>query len=203
MEKLDLKKKWEHLYQPPAAAITTVDVPQLTYLMVDGAGDPNTSTAFTHAVEALYSLSYTLKFSLKKSPQPVDYAVMPLESLWWADDPGAFHRKDKSTWKWTAMILQPDFIDSKVVYAALHEVRRKKNPAALERVRLETLYEGAAAQILYAGPFSDEGPTIQRIHDFIHAAGRELHGKHHEIYLSDPRRTAPEMLKTIIRQPMK
>jgi hypothetical protein len=171
--------------------------------MVDGEGDPNTSPAFTHAVEALYSLSYTLKFSLKKSPQPVDYGVMPLEGLWWADDPGAFHRKDKSTWKWTAMIVQPDFIDSKEVDAALHEVRRKKNPAALERVRLETLTEGTAAQILYVGPFADEGPTIQRLHDFIHAAGKELCGKHHEIYLSDPRRTAPEKLKTVIRQPMK
>jgi hypothetical protein len=128
---------------------------------------------------------------------------MPLEGLWWADDPGAFHRKDKSTWKWTAMIVQPDFIDSKEVDAALHEVRRKKNPAALERVRLETLTEGTAAQILYVGPFADEGPTIQRLHDFIHAAGKELCGKHHEIYLSDPRRTAPEKLKTVIRQPMK
>jgi hypothetical protein len=203
MEKLDLKKKWKHLYQPPAEEITAVDVPALTYLMVDGEGDPNTSPAFTHAVEALYSLSYTLKFSLKKSPQPVDYGVMPLEGLWGADDPGAFHRKDKSTWKWTAMIVQPDFIDSKEVDAALHEVRRKKNPAALERVRLETLTEGTAAQILYVGPFADEGPTIQRLHDFIHAAGKELCGKHHEIYLSDPRRTAPEKLKTVIRQPMK
>jgi hypothetical protein len=203
MEKLDLKKKWKHLYQPPATAITTVDVPPLTYLMVDGEGDPNTSPAFTHAIEALYSLSYTLKFSLKKSPQPVDYGVMPLEGLWWADDPGAFHRQDKSMWKWTAMILQPDFIGRKQVTAAFDEVRKKKRLVALDRVRLETLAEGTAAQILYVGPFADEGPTIQRIHDFIHAAGKELCGKHHEIYLSDPRRTAPDKLKTIIRQPMK
>jgi hypothetical protein len=203
MEKLDLKKKWKHLYQPSAAEITTVDVPPLTYLMVDGEGDPNTSPAFIHAIEALYSLSYTLKFSLKKSPQPVDYGVMPLEGLWWADDPHAFHRQDKSTWKWTAMILQPDFIDSRQVDVAFDEVRRKKNPAALGRVRLETLAEGTAAQFLFVGPFADEGPTIQRIHDFIHSAGKELCGKHHEIYLSDPRRTAPEKLKTIIRQPMK
>jgi hypothetical protein len=203
MEKLDLKKQWKHLYQPPATVITAVDVPPLTYLMVDGAGDPNNSPAFQQAIEALYSLSYTLKFSLKKSPRPVDYGVMPLEGLWWADDPGPFHQQDKSAWKWTAMILQPDFIGRKQVDAAFDEVRRKKNPAALDRVRLETLEEGAAAQILYVGAFSDEGPTIQRIHDFIHAAGKELSGKHHEIYLSDPRRTAPEKLKTIIRQPMK
>ena len=203
MEKLDLKKKWKDLYQPPATAIAAVDVPPLTYLMVDGEGDPNTSPAFTHAIEALYSLSYTLKFSLKKSPQPVDYGVMPLEGLWWADDPGAFHRQDKSDWKWTAMILQPDFIGRKQVTAAFDEVRKKKKLVALDRVRLETLAEGNAAQILYVGPFADEGPTIQRIHEFIHAAGKELCGKHHEIYLSDPRRTAPEKLKTIIRQPMK
>ena len=203
MEKLDLKKNWKHLYQPSATAITTVDVPPLNYLMVDGEGDPNISPAFTHAIEALYSLSYTLKFSLKKSPKPVDYGVMPLEGLWWADDPGAFHRRDKSTWKWTAMILQPDFIGRKQVTAAFDEVRRKKNPAALDRVRLETLAEGTSAQILYVGPFADEGPTIQRIHDFIHAAGKELSGKHHEIYLSDPRRTAPAKLRTILRQPMR
>ena len=203
MEKLDRKQKWKGLYQPPATAIAAVDVPPLTYLMVDGEGDPNTSPAFTHAIEALYSLSYTLKFSLKKSPQPVDYGVMPLEGLWWADDPGAFHRQDKSTWKWTAMILQPEFIGRKQVTAAFDGVRKKKKLVALDRVRLETLAEGNAAQILYVGPFADEGPTIQRIHEFIHAAGKELCGKHHEIYLSDPRRTAPEQLKTIIRQPMK
>ena len=128
MEKLDLKTQWKHLYQPPSTEITTVDVPPLSYLMVDGEGDPNTSQAFIHAIEALYSLSYTLKFSLKKSPRPVDYGVMPLEGLWWADDPHAFHRQDKSTWKWTAMILQPDFIDSRQVDAAFEEVRRKKIP---------------------------------------------------------------------------
>jgi hypothetical protein len=202
MEKLDLKKQWKQLYQPPATAITAVDVPPLSYLMVDGEGDPNKCPAFEQAIEALYSLSYTLKFSLKKSPRPVDYGVMPLEGLWWADGPRLFYEQDKSAWEWTAMILQPEFIGRKQVDAAFEEVRRRKNPAALDRVRLETLEEGTAAQILYVGPFADEGPTIQRIHDFIHAAGKELRGKHHEIYLSDPRRTAPEKLKTIIRQPM-
>jgi hypothetical protein len=203
MEKLDLKKKWKHLYQPLAGAITAVDVPPLNYLMVDGEGDPNLAPAFAQAVEALYSLSYTLKFSLKKSPTPVDYGVMPLEGLWWADDPRVFFETDKSKWKWTAMILQPDFITNAEVDAAFDEVRRKKNPTALDLVRLETLEEGPSAQTLYLGPFSDEAPTIQRMHDFIHASGKQLHGKHHEIYLSDPRRTAPEKLKTILRQPMR
>ena len=202
MEKLDLKKQWKHLYQPKADVIGLVDVPPLRYLMVDGQGDPNTSPAFQQAVEALYSLSYTLKFSLKKSPNPIDYGVMPLEGLWWADDPGVFHEADKSAWKWTAMILQPEFLTDAQVAAAFNEVRRKKNPVALDRVRFETLEEGPSAQTLYLGPFSEEGPTIQRLHDFIHAAGKTLQGKHHEIYLNDPRRTAPGKLKTILRQPM-
>jgi hypothetical protein len=202
MEKFDLKKQWKHLYQPKAGVLGEVDVPSLTYLMVDGEGDPN-SSAFQQAVEALYALSYTLKFSLKKGQQPVDYGVMPLEGLWWADDPRVFHQADKSTWKWTAMIVQPEFVSRAHVDAAFDHVRKKKNPAALDRVRFATLEEGLSVQILYAGPFSEEGPTIQSMHDFIHARGRELHGKHHEIYLSDPRRTAPEKLKTILRQPMR
>jgi len=202
MEKLDLKKQWKQLYQPKAGAVVAVDVPSLTYLMVDGEGDPNKSQSFQDAVEALYSLSYTLKFTLKKSPRAIDYGVMPLESLWWADDPRAFYEADKSAWKWTAMILQPEFIAQAEVSAAFDEVRKKKNPAALDRVRFEKLEEGASAQVLYTGPFSAEGSVIQRMHDFIHAAGKQLRGKHHEIYLNDPRRTAPEKLKTILRQPM-
>lgn len=203
MEKLDLKKQWKQLYQPPTGTVTAVLVPPLTYLMVDGEGDPNSSVAFQQAIEALYSLSYTLKFSLKKSPHPVDYGVMPLEGLWWTDDPRAFYFSDKSAWKWTAMILQPGFITKKQIMGAFDEVRRKKNPTALDRVRVEALDEGEAAQVLYVGPFSNEGPTIQRIHGFIHDAGKQLHGKHHEIYLNDPRRTAPEKLKTVLRQPMR
>ena len=202
MKKLDLKQQWKDLYGTKAGAIVAVDVPPLTYLMVDGEGDPNTSLSFSEAVDALYSLSYTLKFSLKKSPSAIDYGVMPLEGLWWADDPRVFHTVVKSKWKWTAMIVQPEFIAQAQVDAAFDEVRKKKNPAALDRVRFETLTEGPSAQVLYLGPFSDEGPTIQRMHDFIHAAGKELRGKHHEIYLNDPRRTAPEKLKTILRQPM-
>jgi hypothetical protein len=206
MKKIDLKKQWKPLYEGKDGAVVAVDVPPLTYLMVDGQGDPNTSKEFQEAVEALYSLSYTLKFSLKKSPRAIDYGVMPLEGLWWADDPRDFgwggNRTDKSKWKWTAMIAQPEFITKALVDAAMEEVRKKKNPAALDRVRFETLTEGPSAQVLYLGPFSEEGPTIQRMHDFIHAAGKELRGKHHEIYLNDPRRTAPEKLKTILRQPM-
>ncbi|MGD0106293.1 MAG: GyrI-like domain-containing protein [Rhodopila sp.] len=202
MKKLDLKKQWKDLYGTKGGGIVAVDVPPLAYLMVDGEGDPNTAQSYQDAIEALFSFSYTLKFTLKKSPRAIDYGVMPLEGLWWADDPRLFCQADKSDWKWTAMILQPDFIAQAEVDAAFEQVRKKKNPAALDRVRFERLTEGVSAQTLYVGPYSDEGPTIQRIHDFIRAAGKELRGKHHEIYLGDPRRTAPEKLKTIIRQPM-
>lgn len=203
MKKLDLKKQWKQFYGPKAGVVTAVEVPPLAYLMVDGEGDPNTSKAFQEAIEALYSLSYTLKFSLKKSPRAIDYGVMPLEGLWWADDPRVFHGADKSKWKWTVMIMQPDVIGHAEIDAAFEQVRKKKNPAALDRVRFETITEGPSAQVLYTGPFSDEGPTILRMHEFIHASGKEIRGKHHEIYLSDLRRTAPEKLKTILRQPMR
>jgi hypothetical protein len=201
MQKLDLKKQFKQLYAPRPGRMEFVDVPTLSYLMVDGHGDPNTSKEYSDAVEALFSLAYTLKFSLKKSPAPVDWGVMPLEGLWWADDPQVFHTTDKSTWQWTAMILQPEVVDRTKFEAAVVEVRRKKNPPALDRVRLATLEEEKAVQVLYTGPYADEGPVIQQMHHTIHAKGHELAGKHHEIYLSDPRRTAPEKLKTIIRQP--
>ncbi len=200
LDKIDFKKELKHLYAPRKTEI--IDVPEMSYLMIDGSGDPGISQEYRDAIEALYPVSYALKFMIKKGPG-IDYGVLPLEGLWWADDPRVFHSRDKSTWKWTAMILQPDFIGRKEVDTAFEEVRRKKNPAALDRVRLETLTEGPSAQILYVGPFADEGPTIQRIHDLIHAAAKELRGKHHEIYLNNLRRTAPEKLKTIIRQPMR
>lgn len=202
MEKLDLKKQWKQLYQPKAGVVVAVDVPPLNYLMVDGEGDPNTSQSFQDAIEALYSLSYTLKFTFKMGLRAIDYGVMPLEGLWWADDQRAFYEADKSAWKWTMMIVQPEFITQEEVDAAFEQVRKKKNPTALDRVHFEKLEEGASAQVLYVGPFSAEGPTVQRMHDFIHAAGKKLRGKHHEIYLSDMRRTAPESLRTILRQPM-
>lgn len=202
MEKIDLKKQWKQLYQPKAGVVVVVDVPPLNYLMVDGEGDPNTSQSFQDAIEALYSLSYTLKFTLKNGPRAIDYGVMPLEGLWWADDPRAFYEVDKSAWKWTVMIAQPEFINQAEVDAAFEQVRKKKDLIALDRVRFEKLEEGVSAQVLHVGPFSDEGPLVQRMHDFIHAVGKQLRGRHHEIYLSDMRRTAPEKLKTILRQPM-
>lgn len=201
MEKIDLKKELKLFYAASAKQIAIVEVPPLRYLMVDGEGDPGTAPLYAHAVEALFSVSYTAKFMLKKGPQQCDYAVMPLEGLWWADDMDAFTRNDRSQWKWTMMILQPDFVADEVIAAAIAEVRRKKALPGVERLRLERFAEGRCAQVLHVGPFTEEGPVIEALHRFVDAHGG-LAGKHHEIYLSDIRRAAPEKWKTIIRQPM-
>lgn len=201
MLKIDTKKDYKHLYQASSRTPTQVDVPPLRYLMIDGHGDPNTAPAYAQAVEALYSVSYTAKFLLKKGPRAIDYAVMPLEGLWWSDDLSAFERDDRSRWQWTMMIMQPDIADDATLMQAIADVRRKKALPAIDALRQETFTEGSCAQLLHVGPFSEEGPTIQRLHDFIATQGT-LRGKHHEIYLSDIRRAAPERWKAIIRQPL-
>jgi len=201
MKKVDPRKELGGLYRPPKNEVVEVEVPPLRYLMIDGKGDPNTSQLYTDAVEALFSVSYAAKFMVRKGPQEIDYRVMPLEGLWWAEDMSAFTARDKSSWKWTMMILQPDFVADDVVGAAISQVRSKKDLSAVEQLRLETLTEGRCAQVLHVGPFAEEGPTIERLHDFINQRSA-LRGKHHEIYLSDVRRAAPEKWKTIIRQPM-
>lgn len=200
-EKIDLKKTLKDLYQVSAKAPSVVEVPPLRYLMVDGEGDPNTAPAYAEAIEALFSVSYTAKFMVKKGPQAIDYSVMPLESLWWSDDLSAFLTGAKDRWKWTAMILQPDFVSDDLIGEAVDEVRKKKMLPAVDLLRLESLTEGRCAQILHVGPFAEEGPTIERLHAFI-TAHSALRGKHHEIYLSDLRRTDPAKWKTIVRQPM-
>ena len=201
MQKIDLKKEFKHLYQASAKAVVPVDVPALRYLMVDGQGDPNTAPAYADAVEVLFLVSYALKFMVKKSALAIDYGVMPLEGLWWADDMSRFSATDKSNWKWTAMIMQPGFVTPELVAQAMADIKERKNPRAIARIRLETFAEGRCAQILHIGPFSEEGPAIEKVHQFIAARGR-LRGKHHEIYLSDIRRADPSKWKTIIRQPM-
>jgi len=202
MSKIDFKKVLKHLYRPSAREVSVVEVPPMNFLMIDGAGDPNVSPAYQQAVEALFSLSYALKFRVKKS-KGVDYVVMPLEGLWWTDDPAQFSMSNKAIWKWTAMIMQPEFVTAEMVTEALDELRKKKALPALEKVRFETYCEGLAVQIMHIGPYAAEEPTIARLHSFIRENGYELNGKHHEIYLSDPRRTAPEKLKTILRQPIR
>jgi hypothetical protein len=201
MQKIDLKKELKYLYGPSAKVVVQIDVPTFQFLMIDGEGDPNSSQEYAQAVEALFSVSYTVKFMVKKGPQILDYAVMPLEGLWWADDMSTFITNDKSKWKWTMMIMQPHFVDSKIIYAAITEVHRKKSLPAMCKLRLENFTEGLCAQVLHVGPFSDEGPKIQEVHEFIQLRS-SLTGKHHEIYLSDIRRAAPAKWKTIIRQPM-
>ena len=199
--KIDLRKELKHLYNPSSKQIAIVDVPEMNFLMIDGQGDPNTSVAYRNAVEALFAVSYTLKFMIKKGESAVDYAVMPLEGLWWVEDMTQFSVNDKDAWKWTSMIMQPEYVTEELLQEALKQVGKKKDLPALSGMRFESFREGQAAQILYFGPYSDEGPTIERIHRFIVEQGRRLLGRHHEIYLSDPRRTAPAKLKTVIRQP--
>jgi len=202
MEKIDLKKEYANLYKPSAKTVAIVDVSSFNYLMIDGQGDPNISDSYRHAVEALFYLSYTLKFAIKKSSTAIDYGVMPLEGLWWADDISAFTADQKNLWKWTMMIMQPHFIDKALVDKTIIELQKKKELPALKHIRFEAFKEGLCAQILHVGPFSEEGPTVEKVHQFIEANGT-LTGKHHEIYLSDIRRASPEKWKTIIRQPMK
>jgi hypothetical protein len=175
----------------------------MNFLMIDGRGDPNTSQEFQEAVEALFGVSYTVKFMVKKGEVAVDYSVMPLEGLWWMDNMAEFSIERKADWKWTTMIMQPEYVTRDLLQAAMEQVEKKKNPPALSRLRYESYHEDQAAQIMHIGPFAEEGPTIEKIHQYIEENGYELSGKHHEIYLSDFRRVAPEKLKTVIRQPLK
>ena len=202
MEKIDYKKELKQLYRPSAKKVEIVDVPKMNFLMIDGEGDPNTSQTYQEALGALYPLSYTLKFMIKKSEIGIEYGVLPLEGLWWADDMSTFTEGKKDEWKWTLMIMQPELVTQEKVQKAIEQVKIKKNPASLPLVRFESFDEGKAAQIMHIGPFSEEGPTIEKVHSFIKENGYGLSGKHHEIYLSDIRRAAPEKWKTIVRQPM-
>jgi hypothetical protein len=202
MKKVDIKKELKALYRPPTNKVVRVEVPAMNFLMVDGKGDPNTSQQFKDAVEALYPLSYTLKFMIKNGPKAIDYGVMPLEGLWWAEDMSAFTVGDKSKWKWTLMIMQPEYVSKDLFDAAVSKVKEKKELAALPKARFEEFLEGTAAQTMHIGPFSEEGPTVQRVHEYIAGCGCKRSGKHHEIYLSDIRKADPKKWKTVIRQPM-
>ena len=201
MGKIDYKKELKHLYKPTAKSANIVDVPKMNFLMIDGKGDPNTSKSFSEAIETLYPVSYTLKFMIKRGQIGIDYGVLPLEALWWADDMAVFSAGNKDQWKWTVMIMQPDFITKDMVHEATETVQKKKNPVALPLMRFQSFAEGKSAQIMHIGPFSEEGPTIDKLHTFIGNQNCHRRDKHHEIYLSDIRRAAPENWKTIIRQP--
>ncbi len=178
----------------------------MKFLMIDGQGDPNNSQEFQDALSALYGITFTLKFSFKKGEKPEGYfehVAQPPEGLWWVDDMREFSLKRKDEWKWTLMIMQPDFITEDMVKNAGNELKKKNDSSAISKTRFENFQEGLSAQIMHIGPYSAEEPTIEKIHRFIRESGYELRGKHHEIYIGDPRRTAPEKLKTVIRQPVK
>ena len=199
MVKVDFKSL--DSYRAKQGEFRIVDVPPLTYLMVDGHGDPNTGE-YRGAIEALFPVAYALKFASKASLGK-DYVVMPLEALWWAQDMQSFTtERDKSRWDWTAMILVPEWTTQPMLKAAMVSVGDKKDPpASLQRVRLERLEEGTCVQTLHIGSYDDETETLARLHDeFIPEAGLRMTGKHHEIYLSDARRVAPDKLRTILRQ---
>ncbi len=200
-DKIDLKKSLDS-YAARKGQISLVDVPTLRYLAIDGAGDPNTSPAFERALGALYPVAYALKFASKA--KGLDYVVPPLEGLWWSDDMDSFTGSpDKSQWSWTLLLLVPDFVDDAMVTDALDAAARKNPDAGIDAVRLETLEEGQCVQTLHLGPFDDEAPLIARMHhEFMPEHGLKPSAHHHEIYLSDLRRTAPERLRTIIRQPV-
>jgi hypothetical protein len=203
MPPFDPKKELKHLYNPSAREVSVVEVPPLNFLMVDGQGDPQTSPEFAAAFEVLYPVAYTLKFTLKKLGGFEDYVVGPPEALWWVEDGNyASFAERRDEWRWTVMLLQPEWITAELVATAKEEVaRKKKGPAGLERVRFERFTEGPAVQIMHLGPYSEETENIAKLHANIAELGGQPVGKHHEIYLSDSRRVTPEKMKTVVRQP--
>lgn len=203
MEKIDYKKDLKELYLPSAKQVALVEVPEMNFVMIDGEGDPNTAPQFQDAMQALYAISYTAKFMLKKEQVGPDYTVAPAEGLWWADDMEQFNMEDKGSWKWTLMIMQPEQVTGEVFQRALIEAKAKKDIEALGKARLHSFHEGLSVQIMHIGPYAAEAPTIERLHAFMSENGYDFNGKHHEIYMGDPRRTNPEKLKTVIRQPVK
>lgn len=200
--KTDFKKQIE-TYSAPRGKFEVVTVPAMQFLMIDGHGDPNTSKAYEEALTTIYPMAYKLKF-FSKGELDRDYAVMPLEALWWSDDMDFFTTaRDKSRWDWTLMNMVPNWITAEHVEAARQAVERKGGAPALDALRLETFNEGLAVQSLHVGSYDDEAPVLDTMHnDFILARSLQMTGKHHEVYLSDSRRTAADKLRTILRQPV-
>ncbi|WP_037673147.1 GyrI-like domain-containing protein [Streptomyces griseus] len=202
MPPLDLVRELKDAYRPPVGRAVLARIPDLGYLMIDGKGDPNTSDGYRAAVEALYTASYALKFTIKRGTSGLDHKVMPLEGLWWVPDMEQFSVERKQDWQWTMMIAQPAAVTPELVAETLGTAKLRKKAEALPRLRFAPFAEGLVAQIMHVGPYADEAPTVAALHGFIAEQGYALSGKHHEIYLKDPRRTAPERLRTVIRQPV-
>jgi hypothetical protein len=200
MKTIDLKKILKPYYTASASRPALVDVPPINGLMIDGQGDPN-GQSFQEAVGTLYSVAYTLKFTFKKE-KAIDYPVMALEGLWCADDVADFLNEKRSAWNWTLFIVLPEIVTKEDVDRAVEAVKKKAKFPRFPEIRFEKFHEGRAAQIMHIGPYSAEAPTIERLHKFVEEQGMKLRGRHHEIYLGDPRRSAPEKLRTIIRHPV-
>jgi hypothetical protein len=201
LQTYDIKQERRDLYAPKTRDFEIVDVPELGFLMIDGHGDPNTSVAYRDAVQALYTVAHAVRAVGKQTLGRV-HTVAPLEGLWSAEDLEVFRTRDKSAWDWTMMIAQPDWITSEIVDDARTAAARKQLPA-LGLVRFERHTEGSSAQILHVGSYDDEGPVLERLHEtFLPAHGLAPVGRHHEIYLSDSRRTEPAKWRTILRQPV-
>lgn len=202
VEKIDLKKLMKPYWQPAVGRFAMIEVPKFRFIMIDGVGDPNTSEDYQRAVQWLYGLSYALKF-MSKGDLARDYPVAPLEGLWWAKDMEHFAELSKDKWLWTAMIMQPDWIDEPIFAKALVKTVEKLGEPP-QSLRFEEFEEGLSVQILHIGPYADEAATIARLHnEYLPANGLVENGHHHEIYIGDPRRSAPEKLKTVIRQPVR
>ncbi|MBT0773247.1 GyrI-like domain-containing protein [Kineosporia sp. J2-2] len=203
MDKYDPKRAFKHLYLPSKREFSLVDVPQMRFLAVDGEGDPNTARAYTEAVEALFSVSYTVKFQ-SRNELGQDYVVGPLEGLWRADDVTAFTRRVKDAWQWTMLVSQPGWINQAMIDEARTKAQARKELPAAGRLRLIDLTEGPSAQILHVGSYEDEAPVLARLHgEFMPGRALTFNGDHHEIYLSDPRRTPPQKWRTVLRQPVR
>jgi hypothetical protein len=207
MTKLDLRKQYKHLYLPSSKVVTLVDVPAFQFVMIDGEIEsghaPGNSPSFQQALEALYGISYTLKFASKlRREDPIDYTVMALEALWWVEE-GEFDINEPGNWLWTAMMMQPEHITADMFQQSLEQLREKKPNPALSRLCFESFEEGLCMQIMHIGPYADEPATIAKMEAFAREHGYVEHGKHHEIYLGDPRRAKPESLKTVLRHPVR
>ena len=204
--KIDFKKSMKDFYEPNSKEVVIVNVPEMQFLMIDGKGSPGDSQEYLDALNALYPVAFKIKFLSKGKGK--DYVVPPLEGLWWADNMADFTKGNRNKWKWTMMIMQPDWITQDIIDKAIKTTMNKKPELknSISKLRLEKYKEGKAAQIMHIGPYSEEGPTIEKIHNFIKTNSGNFNGhnlKHHEIYLSDPRKAKPENMKTVIRQPFK
>lgn len=201
MDKIDFKKTMKELYVPSAKDFVLVQVPPMPFIMIDGEGSPD-GEAYNRAVQWIYSVVYPIKFMAKKKLGK-DFVAPPLEGLWWADDIGAFVADKKDDWKWRSMMMLPTWATIEMFEEAVTKAEGKLGQRP-DSLRMEEFEEGLCVQIMHIGPYSEEAPTIAQMHqEFIPQNGLTENGHHHEIYLSDPRRVAPEKLKTVLRQPVK